>query len=791
MISLNWVNDYVDLKGVDLKDLALKITKAGVNVESVHSNHIENLVIGKILECENHPDSDHLHVCKVDVKDETLTIVCGASNVHKGQKVIVAKPGAILPGNFEIKKSKIRNVESCGMICALFELGLEEKNEETYAKGIAELPEDAPVGEDPIAYLGLDDTLYELDLNPNRFMDCTNHLGFAYEVAAVLGKKVKKPETTYPEENTSMNDQFSLTVETENCPYYSTKIVTGVTIKESPEFIKRRLEAAGMRSINNVVDISNYIMLEYGQPLHFFDKDTLGDHITVRMAKENEKMITLDGKERELTDQDILITDGENPVCIAGVMGGLESEVTEKTKNILIESAIFDPYHVRYTSLRLDLRSEASLRMEKGLNVDYTKEALDRACYLLCKYAGGKVLKDTIVHDQVLRKEKIVTVSLKEINALLGMTLKEEDVVRSLENLQFPYQKENDQYKVTIPHRRLDVEAQKADIIEEIGRLYGYDHIEAVLPVGQTKPGRYIGNVAIRKQVSKRLRSLGFHECRTYTLISEEEDALFPYDRKECISLLKPMSSDKKILRQTILPSLLNVVSYNSARHVEDIFLYEIANTYYDVSKEDTKVAFVASGKIIESSWQKVNLNVDFYYIKGILENLFCYLGLQNRYSFVPSKQKDMHPYLCVDILLDRKPIGILGKVHPNLSKKDLYICEFSLTEVAEKSIKPLKYKELSKYPTITKDLSFVVKKDTNSEEIEKVIKKAGGRLLTSLHVFDVYTGENVKEDEKSIAYSLTFSDPSRTLTEDEVMVVFHKIIQEVEIKCQATLRDK
>ena len=326
MISLNWVNDYVDLKGVDLKDLALKITKAGVNVESVHSNHIENLVIGKILECENHPDSDHLHVCKVDVKDETLTIVCGASNVHKGQKVIVAKPGAILPGNFEIKKSKIRNVESCGMICALFELGLEEKNEETYAKGIAELPEDAPVGEDPIAYLGLDDTLYELDLNPNRFMDCTNHLGFAYEVAAVLGKKVKKPETKYPEENTSMNDQFSLTVETENCPYYSTKIVTGVTIKESPEFIKRRLEAAGMRSINNVVDISNYIMLEYGQPLHFFDKDTLGDHITVRMAKENEKMITLDGKERELTDQDILITDGENPVCIAGVMGGLESD---------------------------------------------------------------------------------------------------------------------------------------------------------------------------------------------------------------------------------------------------------------------------------------------------------------------------------------------------------------------------------------------------------------------------------------------------------------------------------
>ena len=383
-ISLNWVNDYVDIKDIDKVELANKITKAGINIEKVASNNIDNLIIGEIVDCVDHPDSDHLHVCQVNIGNEVTQIVCGAYNVRKGLKVIVALPGAILPGDFEIKKSKIRGQESNGMICALFELGLEEKTEENYNKGIEELKEDAPVGKNPIEYLNLCDTTYELDLNPNR-TDCNNHLCFAYEVAAVLKKEVNMPDVSYTENDEDINEMVELVVETDNCPMYNLMIAKDVKIKESPDFIKQRLEVAGIRSINNVVDISNYVMLEYGQPLHFFDKDVVGNKILVRMANKDEKITTLDKIERDLIEDDILITDGEKALCVAGVMGGLDSGITDETKNILIESAMFNPYNVRYTSIRLDLRSEASLRFEKPLNYEYCELAIKRACHLLEK----------------------------------------------------------------------------------------------------------------------------------------------------------------------------------------------------------------------------------------------------------------------------------------------------------------------------------------------------------------------------------------------------------------------
>ena len=401
MIDLEWVKDYIDINDQDLKELAVKITKAGINIEKVITNHIDNLVIGEVIECEMHPDSDHLHVCKVNVGDKVLQIVCGASNVRKGLKVIVALPGAILPGDVEIKKSKIRGVESNGMLCALYELGLEEKTEEAYNKGIYEVNDDAIVGMDAMEYLGLDNTLYELDVHKHRNNDCYYHIGFAYEIGAILNRKVTLPDdTTHPIKD-SVQKHFNLKVETDKCPYYLAKMVTDVKIGESPEFIKRRLNAYGMRSINNVVDISNYVMLEYGQPLHFFDKDSLGDNILVREAFEGEQIKTLDGIERKLTKNDIVITDGDKPVCIAGVMGGENTEVTDNTKNILIESAIFDGVSIRNTSNRLDLRSEASIRYGKGLSYEYTLKAIERACHLLEKYAGAKVLSGTVCHDKV------------------------------------------------------------------------------------------------------------------------------------------------------------------------------------------------------------------------------------------------------------------------------------------------------------------------------------------------------------------------------------------------------
>ncbi|MBO5376699.1 MAG: phenylalanine--tRNA ligase subunit beta, partial [Bacilli bacterium] len=555
-ISMNWVKDYVDLTDVDLKDLAKKITDSGVNVEKVVKSELNNLVVGHVLECEMHPDSDHLHVCQVNVGKETLQIVCGAHNVRKDLKVIVSLPGAILPGNFEIKKSTIRGVESNGMICALSEIGLEEETPENRAKGIYELPADVEPGTDVVKYLGLDDTVYELDLNPNRNIDCTNHIGFAYEVASVLGKKVTLPDITTKPIKDSVKKHFNLKIDTPNCTMYNAKMVTDVVIKESPDFIKNRLIAAGMRPINNVVDISNYVMLEYGQPLHFFDKDKLGDKIVVRMAGDNEIIKTLDKKERTLTSEDIVITDGEKPVCIAGVMGAENTEVDENTKNILIESAIFNSYNVRYTSLRLDLRSEASLRYERGLNYENTNLAIERACHLLEKYADGKVLSDTVTYDNVEKKTKIAKVTKEDVNTVLGLNMTDEDIKNSLNNLGFNYEYKDKEYVVEIPNRRLDVEAHKQDLIEEIGRLYGYDKIVSTLPTGVTKRGNYIGNVGIRKLISKRLRSLGLNECRTYTLVSDEENEMFTYDRKESVPLLRPMSSDKKVIRQTLIPSL-------------------------------------------------------------------------------------------------------------------------------------------------------------------------------------------------------------------------------------------
>ena len=372
MISLEWVKDYIDISDQDLEELAVKITQSGINVEKVITNHINNLVIGEVLECVAHPDSDHLHVCKVNVGNTTEQIVCGAPNVREGLKVIVALPGAVLPGDFEIKKSKIRGVESNGMLCALYELGLEEKNDETYAKGIEELGTDASVGEDPLKYLGLDDTLYELDIHKHRNNDCYYHIGFAYEIGAILNRPVTLPDLSFKEDQNNVENYFTLDVETEKCPFYLAKMVKNAKIGESPEFIKKRLLAAGMRPINNVVDISNYVMLEFGQPLHFFDKNRLGNHILVRDAKDKEEVITLDGKRRILSSNDIVITDGNRPVCIAGVMGGENTEVEQDTTDILIEAAIFDPVSIRYTAANLDLRSEASIRYGKGLSYEYT-----------------------------------------------------------------------------------------------------------------------------------------------------------------------------------------------------------------------------------------------------------------------------------------------------------------------------------------------------------------------------------------------------------------------------------
>ena len=790
MISLNWVKDYVDLEGEDLKELAVKVTKAGINVEKVITNHINNLVIGEVIECVDHPDSDHLHVCKVNIGTEVIGIVCGASNVREGIKVIVALPGAILPGDFEIKKGKIRGQESNGMICALFELGLEEKTEETYNKGITELDNSAVVGEDPMKFLGLDDTVYELDVHKHRNNDCYYHIGFAYEIGSVLNKPVTLPEVTSNPISDDITNHFSLEVQTPKCPYYLARMVTDIKIGESPEFIKKRLVAAGMRPINNVVDISNYVMLEFGQPLHFFDKEKLGDRILVRDAKEGEQITTLDEKERVLKASDIVITDGVKPVCIAGVMGGLNTDVDENTKTILIESAIFEATSIRYTAEHLNLRSEASIRYGKGLSYEYTNLAIERACHLLEKYAGAKVLTGMVKHDTIEKEEKKVTFNPDDINKMLGINISESDMEVELNRLGFAYEINNGMFTVTIPNRRLDIESNVNDIAEEIGRLYGYHNLVSTLPSGTIRKGQYVGDVKYRKLISKRLRSLGLNETKTYTLTSREMADSFKYEEKENIYLPNYMSVDKEVVRTSLIPSLLKIYEYNKARKASDVLLYEISKVYDKNYNEDTKISILMKGNYLTNNWQNNKVKVDFYLVKGIVENLLDYLGLKNRYTFEKEVINDLHPGVSARIMIDRMPAGIIGRVHPNTNKDEIYVVELSMNSLI-KNIKPIKFKEASKYPVVTKDMAFIVDKKVPSSDILSIIKRVGSRLLIDVDVFDVYVGENVGENEKSIAYTLTFGDNTRTLQDDEINTIFRKIIDEVESKIGARLRDK
>lgn len=785
-ISVNWINEYVDVKDLDKKKLADEITNAGVNVENVKEYNFNNLVVGQIVSCGKHPASDHLNICIVDTGKEKLQIICGADNVREGIKVVVALEGAVLPGDFKIEKRKLLGVESCGMICALYELGLADK-ETTYDDGIHILDDSAKVGEDATKYLNADDTIYTLDLNPNR-NDCLSHLGFAYEVASVLDKEITMPETSHGEIDESIKDNLSLEVDTDLCPMYLSKMVRDVKIGPSPDFIKNRLEEVGMRSINNIVDISNYIMLEYGQPLHFFDKKKLGNKIIVREAFDGEEITTLDDTLRILTKDDIVITNENGPVAIAGVMGGLNTDIDENTKDVVIESAIFNPYNVRYTSIRLGLRSEASLRIEKGLNYEYTIDAIERACYLLEKYASGKVLKDTLVHDEVLKDAKKATISLEKINSVLGITLECSDVERVLGQLKFPYIKEDSVFEVTIPNRRMDVSI-KEDIIEEIGRLYGYDRLENKRMVLPIKSGTYTKNIGIRKDISKRLRSLNLNEVKTYTLVSEKEKDMFK--RGEYLKVLMPMSQDKMYVRKSLIPSLLNVYDYNKKRGTKNVNIYEISNVYDEKYNEEVILSILCSGEYVPVNFKQVGIKNDFYVLKGIIENLLNYLGYDKRYRFEPLKDKmELHPGISANIYIDNDLVGFIGKMSPKLVKDDIYVTEINLSILYGKKTKKIKYPEISKYPDIIKDVAFILDKKVLVSDVIKEIRKNGTKILNDVTIFDLYESDKL-DNKRSIAFKLTFNDFERTLKEEDVDKIFRNVIDAVMTKFKCEIRDK
>lgn len=793
-LSKSFVSDYVDIENINYHELAEKMVFAGNEYESIEPIcNVKGLVVGEILECVKHPESTKLSICKVNIgASEPVQILCGAPNVVDAKKVIVATVGAILPGG-EIKKAKLAGMESCGMICSLAELGLDSKYvTEEDKKGIHKLPDDAPVGVDAIHYLGFDDEVIDFELTANR-ADLLSILGMAYEIGAIYNLEVKEPVSLCHETNENIETMMKLDVETDACPIYLGKMVKNVVIKESPAFIKARLMASGIRPINNVVDISNYVMLEYGQPLHFFDADRLGNHVIVRNADDGEQMTTLDGNERTLKSDDIVIASETEPVCLAGVMGGLNTEVELDTKNIFVEAAIFNPLNIRYTSKSI-LRSEASSRYEKGIDPNRTENAMKRACSLLEEYANGEVVSGMLSHDKANHDDKLIEITREKINNVLGLELSIEDITAVLNRLGFTVAVDGEMLKVTVPTRRLDVNI-KEDIIEEVGRIYGYEHVVGKLSPRSVKKGGYTRRAKDLKEVRNRLSSLGLNQVITYSLISEEENQLFEVPESEGIYLQSPMSEEHKVMRRSLISSLLDVYHYNVARGTRDIAIYETGSIYYkkdDAYYEEPVVAGLLSGTYLQNSWNGTKVAVDFYTAKGMIENLLCYLGFTGRYHFVTnSSLKDMHPGRSCSIMIDRVTVGYLGQVHPKHVKKEVYVFELNMNAIESIKTRGIKFKEINKYPVVKKDVAFIVDEKVSSEEIKVVIQKAGGRQLTNIEVFDVYTGENVGEGEKSIAYSLEFQDMTKTLNDEEITTLFNRVIETVESKLNAKLRDK
>lgn len=801
-VSYKWLQDYVDLSGVTPAELAEKITKSGIEVEGVEvlNEGIKGVVVGHVLEREQHPNADKLNKCLVDIgTGEPVQIICGAPNVDKGQKVAVATVGAVLPGNFKIKRAKLRGEESNGMICSLQELGIESKLvAKEYSEGIYVFSGNVEPGQDAIEQLNRDDQVLELGLTPNR-SDCLSMLGVAYEVAAVLGREVKLPSLQVETSSEKASDYIKVQVESrEDNPLYVAKIIKNVKVGPSPVWMQARLMAAGIRPHNNVVDVTNYILLEYGQPLHAFDYGRLGSkEILVRRAKDGEVIVTLDDAKRELTSDHLLITNGTEPVALAGVMGGANSEVRSDTKTVLLESAYFNGATIRKASKDHGLRSEASARFEKGVDPKRVRDAAERAAQLLADYAGGEVLEGSVVADTLQIEPAVVSVMLEKTNRVLGTELSMKQVEEIFARLQFETAVDNETITVTVPTRRGDITIEE-DLIEEVGRLYGYDNLASTLPVGSSTPGHLTEYQNKRRIVRRYLEGAGLYQAVTYSLTSAAKAAQYALEERNPVQLAMPMSEDRSLLRLSIVPQLLEVLKYNAARQNDSLAVYEtgavfLSNGKDELPEEHEHLASAVTGLWHSQPWQGEKKPVDFYVVKGILEGLFAKLGLEENVEFRQSQKAGMHPGRTAEVLLSGKSVGFLGQIHPTVEKeldlKETYVFELSLKAILEAEVAPLQYESIPRFPSITRDIALVTDKEKAAGELESIIKEAGGALLKDVYVFDLYEGERMEPGKKSIAFSLKYFDPERTLTDEDVAKAHDKVLNAVKEKAGAVLR--
>lgn len=790
LVSKEWLDEYVKVD-VPVEALAEKITRSGIEIEEIidYTKDIKNLVVGHVESIEKHPDADKLNVCQVNVGEEVKQIVCGAPNVAAGQTVIVCLPGGRLPGGVKIKKAKLRGVESNGMICSLGELGISSNLiPEAYEKGIYVFTETITPGTDALAALSLDDKVMELGLTPNR-SDCMSMVGSAFETSALYEEPLKLSETHINETSEQVSDFISIEIEdTSLSPYYAARIVKNVKIGPSPAYIQGRLIKAGIRPINNVVDVSNYVMLEYGQPLHMFDYDKIGSTtIKVRSAADGEKMTTLDDKARTLTTEDIVITNGTTPVALAGVMGGDFSEVTDSTVNVLIESAMFAPLNIRKTANRLNLRSESSSRFEKGVAAEFVLDALDRAAYLLQENAQGAVLSGIASAGTLPEFTTNVQITTDDINQLIGFDISNTEIKNIFERLGFETKVDGDSFNVIVPSRRGDITI-KEDLVEEVARIYGYDALPATLP--ETKTNKQVGLTdyqAKRRTMKALLQGLGLNQAITYALVSTEKSTQFALKEAETTALLMPMSEDHAVLRQSLLPHLIDVVSYNNARQMKDVAFYEIGNTFFKqddlLPSEEEHVAGIMTGLVTPTMHQGKKEQVDFYHVKGIVEAIADRLGLAFRY--VRSGEPKLHPGRSADIYVDETKVGIIGQLHPTVEKendlKETYVFELDLNALLSIHQGQIVYNMIPKFPGTRRDIALEVERKQDTGVLIEEILKVDSKYLRSAEVFDVYEGEHIAQDKKSVAIRMEFLNPEQTLTDEEIKPIYDAVIDRLE----------
>ena len=800
-VSYNWLKELVNID-VTPEKLAEEMSLYSIEVEEFGKLlPATGLVIGEVLEKVKHENSDHLNVCQVNLGNVVSQIVCGAPNVEKGQKVIVALPGTKLPGG-EIKVSVIRGVPSNGMICSLQELGLESKYvPEIYAHGIYVLGDDAVPGEAALEYLGLEDHVIELGLTPNR-MDLLSMRGVAKDVNAMYNLGLKEEKVELHEISKETSSEIDVEIQTKTCYSYYARVVEDVEIKESPEFIKARLIASGVRPINNVVDITNYVLMLFGQPLHAFDKDQLGNKIVVRRAHNGEETITLDGIKRTLTRNDIVITDNKSEgddtriVCLAGVMGGSNTEVTNNTTNLVLESAVFRPLSVRRTSSKLGLRSESSVRFERGVDLNQSLEALNYACYLLEKYANGKVLKGYVHRGTEKVEDREIVLTEEYVKGYLGVDISLNKMKEIFEGLSFVAEIKESNILVKVPNRRLDITI-KQDLVEELARIYGYDKLEETLPQ-MSVSGELTHDQKIRRKINHTLRGIGLHEVVTYSLVSDEkanEFSILYGESQDKISLLHPMSEERKNLRRTLVSSLVDVIKHNNARKIDNMAIYEIGKRYFlegENTVEDWCVSGILQGVQSTNLWASTSDKVDFYYVKGLLELLFSRLDVEVTYQVLSNKCTELHPGRSVEIIYNNKVIGFMGALHPKYLKEqnieEAYVFEIALDEIFLKEDKPIMFTPISKVPPVFRDLAFIMDEKQNVGAIINAIYRTDKKMIKSVEIFDVYQGENIEAGKKSVALKIML-ESNETLTEEVISAKMTKIIKSLEYQFHVSLR--